>query len=401
MTDYLHGVICENEGVCKLVRRNSVILLVALSITIFIFSACTTKQENTVLNTTEEIQQEVNASGIVKAKVVKDLVVDFPGIIKQVNVSEGQKVKKGDSLFVIDIFDYQLQIANKQHELTAAEFELQRLLNSASGEQKIIKKLKGDLAVKQEALTNNSDSDIQKAMNNLKYLQEVYTKALNEFSVKEELFKSDAISATELKEAEKDIAAKKNDVGDARYAVEVLKDSKKKEVDELKETIDQKLLNVDGLQSGFDSDLINIQKEKVAILEADIKQMRDRLNKSFIREDEIISDMDNGVVYDISYVQGNKFNTSEKLLSILDLNSLVIQADVSEEFIKDVKLGADVVVIPQLDKNKKYKGKVSRISKKAIKGEDSTSIPIEITIDKKDDSLVADSSVDVKIRMVG
>lgn len=401
MTDYLHGVICENEGVCKLLRRNLVILLVALSITIFIFSACTSQQENTVSNATEEIQQEVNASGIVKARVVKDLVVDFPGIIKQVNVSEGQKVKKGDSLFVIDISDYKLQIANKQHELIAAKFELQRLLNSASGEQKIINKLKDDLTVKQEALTNNSDSDIQKAMNNLKYLQEVYKKALTEFSVKEELFKSEAISATELKDAEKDIVAKKNNIEDAKYAVEVLKDSKKKEIDELKENISQKLLNVDDLQSGYDSDLINIQKEKVTIIEADIKQMKDRLNKSFIRENEIISDMDNGVVYDISYVQGNKFNTSEKLLSILDLNSLVIQADVSEEFIKDVKLGADVVVIPQLDKTKKYKGKVTRISNKAIKGEDGINIPIEITIDKKDDSLVADSSVDVKIHMAG
>ena len=363
-------------------------------------AACGAKEETTASVVAKEEQQGIEAFGTIKATIVRDLVVDFSGNIKQVKVKEGQKVKKGDSLFVLDMNEYQMQISEKERELKAAEYELQRLVNATSGEQKEIKRLQNDLTSKQTKLKNSSDSDIQKALSNLKYTQDIYNKALKDFSSEEALFKAGAISQSELDSAKKYMNAKKKAVEDAKYDVNILKAARQKEVDGLQANIDQKLSNVDNLELGSDINLIKIQNEKIATLEEDFKQMKDKINKGYIKQNEIISDMDNGVVYDISYVQGNRFDVSKKLLSLLDLNSLVIQADVAEDFIKDVKLGADVIIIPQMDKAKEYKGKVTSISNKAIKKDGETDIPVEISIENKDDFLVADSNVDVIIQLV-
>lgn len=371
-----------------------------LLFSLFGLAACGTKEESKVSAVTKKEQQGVEAFGTIKATIVKDLVADFSGNIKQVNVKEGQKVKKGDSLFVLDINEYQMQIDEKERELKAAEYELQRLVNSTSGEQKDIKRLQNDLASKQTKLKNSSDSDIQKALSNLKYTQDLYNKALKDFSSEEALFKAGAISQSELDSAKKDVNAKNKAAEDAKYDIDILKADKQKEIDGLQANIDQKLSSVDNLQLSSDINLIKIQNEKIATIEEDIKQMKDKISKVYIKQNEIISDVDNGVVYDIGYVQGNRFDVSKKLLSILDLNSLVVQADVAEDFIKDVKLGADVIIIPQMDKTKEYKGKVTSISSKAIKKDGETDIPVEISIDNKDDFLVADANVDVIIQLV-
>ncbi len=363
-------------------------------------SACGSKEASEVSAVTKEEQSGVEAFGTIKATVVRDLVVDFSGNIKQVNVKEGQKVKKGDSLFIIDMNDYQMQIRDKERELKTANYELQRLVNSTSGEQKDINRLQNDLDSKQIKLKNSSDSDIQKALSNLKYTQDLYNKALKDFSSEEVLFKAGAISQSELDSTKKDVNAKKKAVDDAQYDVDIIKAAKQKEIDGLQANIAQKLSNVDNLQLSSDINLIKIQNEKIATIEEDIKQMKDKINKGYIKQNEIISDVDNGVVYDIGYVQGNRFDVSKKLLSILDLNSLVVQADVAEDFIKDVKLGADVIIMPQMDKTKEYKGKVTSISNKAIKKDGETDIPVEISIDNKDDFLVADANVDVVIKLV-
>jgi len=371
------------------------ILLIVLGL-----AACSSQDSVTTSEVLKEDIKEIDAFGIIKSTETKDLVIDFSAVVKQVNAKEGQKVKKGDSLLVIDTEDYQAEISKKERELTAAKLELQRLVNSTSGEQKDIKTLQADLASKQKGLKNSSDADIRKALSDLEYCKSMYQKSLKDLSKKEELIKSDAISEEELDITKKDVDAKKKAMEDAQYAIEILKDAKQDEIDKLEANINQRLSSVDNILHSSDINLIKIQKEKITTLEEDISEMKDNMNKSFIKQNSIISDVDNGVVYDIGVKQGNRIDNSRKLLSILDLNSLVVQADVAEDFIKDVKLGADAIIIPQMNKSKEYKGKVTRISNKAILKNGETDVCVEISIDNKDDFLIVDTNVDVKINII-
>ena len=81
----------------------------------------------------------------------------------------------------------------------------------------------------------------------------------------------------------------------------------------------------------------------------------------------------------------------------MDLDTLIIEANVSEEFIKDIKIGSKVDIILLADSSKEYKGTVSKISNMAIKENGETVVPIEISVDNKDNFLRPNFNVDVKI----
>ena len=51
-----------------------------------------------------EIQQ-VSVAGIVKVKDMRNIIIDFPATVKTVKVQDGQKVKLGDILFILEIKD--------------------------------------------------------------------------------------------------------------------------------------------------------------------------------------------------------------------------------------------------------------------------------------------------------
>lgn len=141
----------------------------------------------------------------------------------------------------------------------------------------------------------------------------------------------------------------------------------------------------------------NAQDMKIQGEQAELDALMAKVNKSYINNGRIVSDMDNAVVSDISYKQGDIVNSMQKLLTLEDLNSLVITAEVDEEFIKDIKEGNLVNIIPKYDPSTKISGKVSRIYNEASKQNGDTFINVEITMDKNDGKLLPNYSVDVEI----
>jgi multidrug resistance efflux pump len=127
--------------------------------------------------------------------------------------------------------------------------------------------------------------------------------------------------------------------------------------------------------------------------------MRDRINKSYISENNIVCTMENGIVYDLGYKAGDSINPENKLLSLMNLDTIVVKANVAEEFIKDVKQGAKVEIIPVADKSRKYDGTVTAMAKNALVQNGETVIPVEISVDNKDSFLLPNFNVDVKIYM--
>jgi HlyD family secretion protein len=76
---------------------------------------------------------------------------------------------------------------------------------------------------------------------------------------------------------------------------------------------------------------------------------------------------------------------------------MIVRANVSEEFIKDVNLGLKVEIIPVADKSKKYNGTVMMIASRAVVQNGETVIPIEISVDNNDGFLMPEYNVDVEI----
>ncbi|MCX7708628.1 MAG: efflux RND transporter periplasmic adaptor subunit [Clostridia bacterium] len=298
-----------------------------------------------------ETKQTVEAFGVARAKDIKNINISFPAIVDKVHVREGQKVKNGDNLITLDINEYKSQLKNKELELKALQSEINIVL----------------------ANKNGSGPDIAKLQSDLRNAEDLFSKAAKELGDKEALFKAGSISQYDLDEFKKSYDAKKKAVEDAKFGIGTLRNNKSIEVD-------QKL-------------------NKASQLESDIALMKEKLSESYLKDNNIVSDVNNGVVYEIGYKQGDNVAHDKKVLSIMDLDTLIIEADVAEEFIKDVKPGAEVTIIPTADKSKNFKGKVARISDKAVQKNGETNIMVEIAMEDKNDFIMPEFNVDVKIKI--
>lgn len=136
---------------------------------------------------------------------------------------------------------------------------------------------------------------------------------------------------------------------------------------------------------------------ETSLLESELKVLDKKPQKPYINGSDVVSDVKNGIVYDIGYVQGDVASPQKKLLSILDLDSLEILANIPEEFYKDIKVGSAASITPVADKSRKYRGKVTYISGKAINSNGETQIPVRISIEDPDGFLHPGFNVDVSI----
>lgn len=333
----------------------------------------------------QEVKQTIDAFGIVKSNDVKDIIIDFPAMVEGVSIKDGQKVEKGDVLFTLNYNEYKNQISAKEIELNSTKLEMQ---NSKLE----LDKLKRDLAELQWYLNNGSHPDLSKLSNDLTSAKKQYEDSLEELKSKEDLFKSGSISEFELESFKRSVDANKKAVNDINAAIERARYSLKKETSQLKLLVDQK-------SSSSGTNGTNIYEEKILALENTIKIMKDKINKSYIIENNVVCDMDNAIAYDLGYVKGESTNPAKKLLSLMSFDSMIIESTIPEEFIKDVKQGSQVTIIPQADKSRKYTGKVTYMANKAIQRNGETTVLIQVSIDDNDGFLLPNFNADLEISM--
>lgn len=222
-------------------------------------------------------------------------------------------------------------------------------------------------------LKDGEDPDIKKLVNDLNYANYALSKALSEQETKKKLLESGAISRYEYDEFLRGIDEKRKNAEDIKYSMDILMHEK---------------------EQG-----IAIQNQKAESIESEISQMKDKLKRSYISGNNIVSDTDNGIVFEIGYKPGDMVSPTKKVLSIMNLDTIVVKADVAEEFIRDVKMGANAEILLIADKSKQYKGKVINISNRAVVKNGETVVSVEISIDNKDDFLLPNFNVDVEIYM--
>lgn len=293
-----------------------------------------------------EQAQYIEAYGIIKSTDVRNITLDFQAPVESIHVREGERVSSGSQLVTLDLSGEQSRLENKELELQAAQNEIGSSFSAANPE---LKKLQNDLA----------------------NARAVYEKDNAQLTSKQALYDAGSISLSELDAVKRLAEADKKAVEDINYAIASTKNSK-----------------------GTLKDQKSVQ---AAMLDSDLKLMKNRLGKPYIKGSDIVSDISNGLVCDIGYTKGDIADPQRKLLTLMNLDSLIVQADVPEEFIKGVKTGAGAEIVPTADKSRQYQGKVSYISGKAFNRNGETLVQVNITIEGADDFLRPDYNVDVKI----
>jgi HlyD family secretion protein len=328
----------------QILKHGCIMVLAGIILSTTACGTTKTIQATSVTNQIQEVQNNtIEAAGKIKANDIKNIILDFTAIVQDVHVKEGQRVKQGEELITLDIHEIKEQILDKENDLRIQKLQLEKSLGSnAYNEEKEL-------------------SDLQTAQVEMRRVNE-------DLEIKQSLFESGAIAKDELENA-----------------LRRVEDAEKKVADKHLSKADDYRLDIE------------IQQQRINALESDIKQLKDKLSRSYIKEDKIVSDINNGLVQEISRVAGDSIQANTKILNLVNMDSLIVVADVSEDFIKAVKVGAEVEILPLADSSKQYKGQVLKIADMGIEKNGETIIQIEISIDNVDEFIKPNFNVDVKI----
>lgn len=321
--------------------------IVVLAGVVLFTSACGTQKTalpTAVPDQVKTVQANViEAAGKIKAKDTKNIILDFPATIQALPVKDGQRVSQGDELATLDIHEIKQQILDSENAVKTEQLQLAKI-------------------------QNDSDNSKAQELSALQTAQEELSRANEDLVIKKTLFEAGAIAKTDL-----DVAQRRVD-------------------DDAQKVADKSISQANGFKLSSE-----IQKQKISTLESDVKRLKDKLNKSYIQGDKIVSDIKNGLVQESTHVAGDSLPANTKLFNLVNMDSLVVEAEVSEDFIKDVKVGAEVDIFSLADSTKQYKGRVIKIADMGIEKNGETVIMTEISIDNMDEFVKPDFNVDVKI----
>jgi multidrug resistance efflux pump len=382
-------------------KTKKFITVITICTVLFGIAGCSdnSTEKGSAASTTSKVSTTANAIeayGTIKVRDTESVILGFPATILGVNIIDGEKVKENDTLVKLDLAEYKEQIAAKADELKTEKVTLQKLINSTGSEKNELIEMKIKLD-KLKKLNAGEDPEIKKYKNSIENAKEVYNESITKLNSLKELENIGAVAKGEVDSCQATVNANKKELEDQKFSFENYKLEKQNDINDLQTKINQTKFS-NKVKSSDNTYSIQIQKEKISQIEKELKLMEQKLNKSFLRDDCIISDVQNGIVSDIGYVRGDQISPENKILSIQNLDALFIEANVAEEYIKDVKLGAEVEITPVADRTKLYKGKVSKITEKAKEMNGETTITVEIDIEDKTDLLRPNYNVDLKIK---
>jgi len=292
----------------------------------------------------KEVQGDfIEAAGKVTAGEIRNITLEFPAIVEDVLVEEGEHVSLGQELLSLDIHEIRQQITSMENNLKMERLQLEKLISSD---------------------TNNGMRE-SSALNSA---QESLRRASDDLQKKQTLYEAGAIPRNDFIDAQRRVADAQQTVSDASIS----------------SSNDYKLS-------------IEIERQKIATLEADLNQLRSKLSKSYMQGSMIVSEFQNGMVQDITPVAGDTVQSSSRLLNLVNMDTLEVEAEVLEDFIKDVKLGAKADILPLSDSGKQYKGTLTKIADMGVEKNGETVVTVQISIDDADELIKPGFNVDVRI----
>jgi multidrug efflux pump subunit AcrA (membrane-fusion protein) len=143
-----------------------------------------------------------------------------------------------------------------------------------------------------------------------------------------------------------------------------------------------------------------IQQDKIDSEQDELNSLEAGPGLSHVSGNAVVSDMDNAVVTNVAGSSSSLGQSASpsSIVTLEDLNSLYIQANVSEDFINSVAVGKTVTITSTSDPNTKLTGKVTSIASEAVLDKNGdTNVPVNISIDNNNGKLFPNYNVDVEI----
>lgn len=262
------------------------------------------------------------------AQISTDITPVIPrvaGYIKEIKVNDNQRVKKGDTLLVLDDRDFDIKVQEAETALIAAKSNLQIAKASTSA-------AKANIASSQ-ASVGTVDAQIDVAKVNV-------WRAGQDFNRYANLIKDHSITQQQYEQA---LAAKQT----AERQLQVLEEQKKQAAQQT---------NTVSVQSNATAQQIGAANAAVQQREVEVEAAK--LNLSYT----VITAQQDGLISKIDVQPGQFVQAGQSLFSVVHSNSIWVTANFKETQLNKMRIGQKVIVTADAFKNHDFEARVASFS---------------------------------------
>lgn len=343
---------------------------------------------------------EIEAWGEVMYSRIENISIDFPSTVTDVQVKEGERITLNQPLVIIDLTEYNGSIEKLNKQMIANRLALDSAPQDISALQADISRMQNEIARKTDEYNNDTAADIKLLKNSMELALKELEDAKIDFQNYQSLYDEGAVSKTILNQYETVLDQRQKAVDDLDASIHKTKTALKDELNMLDISLKSKQIQLSQLRDG-NSTNIAMQESSVSSTEVDLNIMRGKLEKDYIKDNQIVSNVKNGIVKNIAVINGSRLGVQgvpTSILQIIDADSITVSAEVYEEFIGSVQVGDTVKIVPASSTDISLQGTVTHIPDLAVEKDGRRVVRVIINPDDPNNILKPGFTADVYFR---
>lgn len=295
---------------------------------------------------------------------VTDVALAFkiPGLVQDRHVSEGDLVRKGDTVAILDASDLAQEVAMRKAELQAAQSQLAELKAGSRPEE---------IAAAQAAVTRaqaflsqleagSRPQEIASAEANVAKAEAELAVTESEYRRREELHRKEAISTQEFEVAKGAYEMAKARLQAAGEELKLVKEGpREEEIEQAKAALAEAQEKMNLVSAGPRKETIDQARAKVQLAKESLGLAETRV------EYATLSSPISGVVLSEHVEPGEYVAAGTPVVTIANLDRVWLRAYINETDLGRVKLGQTVRVTTDTYPDKQYEGRITFISSQA------------------------------------
>ena len=363
-----------------LIGSGILIMLTAVGIISFNAARADKAQSFETVSSSLERYDRLDFWGEVKYERIYDISIDFPAIVTDIKVKEGDHVSLGQVLVTLDMSEYLGTVDKLQHQLEAGQAELQSIRKDTGALEADIRQMQKDILEKTEELTKETNADLKILKTSLNLAKKEVENAKRDVRNNQALSDAGAITKNTLDRYMDALAEKEKALEDIETSIEKTKSALRTELDQLNILLKSKSAQLKEIN---DSNTANMarQESSVAVSRIDLEIMKNKSVKDYLDSDQVISCVRNGIVRNIEVINGSRLGVQDnpaRVLQLIDADSIIVVAEVEEEFIRNITLDETVEIVPASDSSTSIPGTVIQISNEAVEKDGKRIIKVQI-----------------------
>ncbi len=387
-------------------RKYRIWLLVGAVLLAVLVAACIIRYNKNMvpeppdLETSVPVTEEpvgIVAWGEVVYEKVYDINIDFPAVVTDVKVKEGDRVSLGQELVALDMSEYTGMMDKLRVQLRAGEAGMKAVQQDTAALSADIAQIQKDIKTKTEELSKGTNADLEILQRALVLAKKDLENAQKDAEHYRELYEAGSVSKDVLDQYIVILDQREKALSDIESNIRKTKNALQTELDQLNILLKSKQAQLDQIEN---SNLANTQRQDSSIETAriDLETLKRKGEKDYLDKSSIVSCVQNGIVQNIGVINGTILgvqNMPTRVMQLIDADTIVVSAEVDEEFIRDVELGGTVTIVPASDISLSIPGVVTHIANLAVEKDGKRIIKVEVKPQDPDGELKPGYSADV------